>query len=125
MKEKLNAIRNAALSELEKIGTGEELEQFRIRILGKKGELTAVLRGMGQISPEERPVIGQVANEVRAAIEAGMEEKLAAIREKALEHKLAREKLDVTVPGSAGRGNAASALQNRTGNVRHFPFHGL
>ena len=99
MKEKLNAIRNAALSELEKIGTGEELEQFRIRILGKKGELTAVLRGMGQISPEERPVIGQVANEVRAAIEAGMEEKLAAIREKALEHKLAREKLDVTVPG--------------------------
>ncbi len=110
MKEKLNAIRNAALSELEKIGTGEELEQFRIRILGKKGELTAVLRGMGQISPEERPMIGQVANEVRAAIEAGMEEKLAAIREKALEHKLAREKLDVTVPGRMQNAGARHPL---------------
>ena len=128
MKEKLNAIRNAALSELEKIGTGEELEQFRIRILGKKGELTAVLRGMGQISPEERPVIGQVANEVRAAIEAGMEEKLAAIREKAKE--VCRRQIDAAAilgidcilvpPGTVGVDFRPEDVVPDTANVSFF-----
>ena len=128
MKEKLNAIRNAALSELEKIGTGEELEQFRIRILGKKGELTAVLRGMGQISPEERPVIGQLANEVRAAIEAGMEEKLAAIREKAKE--VCRRQIDAAAilgidcilvpPGTVGVDFRPEDVVPDTANVSFF-----
>lgn len=100
MKEKLEAIKAAALAELDRVVSGEDLEQLRIRVLGKKGELTAVLRGMGQLSAEERPVIGQMANDIRAAIEQGIEEKTAAIREKALQAKLRSEKLDVTVPGT-------------------------
>ena len=66
MKEKLQQIKAAALSEL---AAGGDIEQIRVRYLGKKGELTAVLRGMGALTPEERPIVGQMANEVRAEIE--------------------------------------------------------
>ena len=86
----------------EKVSASQELsqlEELRVAFLGKKGELTGVLRGMGQLSAEERPVVGQMANEVRAF----MEEKLAARKEelsaKALDEKLAKEALDVTMPG--------------------------
>ncbi len=88
----------------EKVGESQELsqlEELRVAFLGKKGELTGVLRGMGQLSAEERPVVGQMANEVRAF----MEERLAARKEelaaKALEEKLSKEALDVTMPGKA------------------------
>lgn len=100
MKEKLEIIRQLALSELEKLNTGEQLETLRVRILGKKGELTAVLRGMGQLSTEERPVIGQAANEVRAFIEEKIEEKNAELAAAALDAKLKSERIDVTMPGT-------------------------
>ncbi len=101
MRETLEKIRAAAMAELEK--TEADLENVRVRYLGKKGELTAVLHGMGGLSPEERPVIGQLANEVRAAIEAAIAEKTAALKEKTLNAKLRHEKLDVTIPGKAAR----------------------
>ncbi len=100
MKEKLEMIRQAAVKELENIASREDLEQFRIRMLGKKGELTAVLRGMGQLTAEERPVIGQVANEVRANIEQRLEEKAKKLEAAALNLKLEKERLDVTIPGT-------------------------
>ena len=101
MKETLEKIRAAAMAELNKADA--DLEGIRVRFLGKKGELTAVLRGMGGLSPEERPVIGQLANDVRAAIEAAIAEKTAALKEQLLNAKLRHEKLDVTVPGKAPR----------------------
>ena len=101
MKETLEKIRAAAMAELEKADA--DLEGIRVRFLGKKGELTAVLRGMGSLSPEERPVIGQLANEVRAAIEAAIADKTAELKERMLDLKLRHEKLDVTVPGKAAR----------------------
>ena len=76
MKERLQKICAEAL---EQIKTEDDLEQIRIRYLGKKGELTAVLRGMGQLSAEERPVVGQLANEVRARIENALQEKAEAL----------------------------------------------
>lgn len=98
MKEKLSKIRSEAL---EQIGASDaDLEQIKIKYLGKKGELTAVLRGMGALSAEERPIIGQLANEVRADIEAAIREKMQAEQAKQLEAKLKAEKLDVTMPGS-------------------------
>ena len=100
MKDTLNRIKVEALKTIASPETDDAaLEALRIKYLGKKGELTAVLRGMGQLSPEERPVVGQIANEVRAEIENAIGEKKAALKEKALEASLVAEKLDVTVPG--------------------------
>ena len=71
MKEQLEKIRQEALDALNAVGDSNELESLRVRFLGKKGELTAVLKTMGKLSAEERPVMGQMANNVRAAIEEG------------------------------------------------------
>ena len=100
MKEQLEKIRQEALGALDAVANAEELDALRVRFLGKKGELTAVLKMMGKLSAEERPVMGQAANEVRAAIEEKIESAKAALKEKALEAKLAAEALDVTIPGT-------------------------
>ncbi len=99
MKEQLENIRKAALSALDNANTPAVLEDLRVKLLGKKGELTAVLKQMGKLSPEERPVMGQLANSVRAAIEERLEQRKEAIHSAALEAKLRSEKVDVTVPG--------------------------
>ena len=98
MKETLARIRSEALEQLQK--DDADLEQIKIKYLGKKGELTAVLRGMGALSAEERPIIGQLANEVRASIEEALAQKTKDLQAKALEQKLKSEKLDVTMPGT-------------------------
>ena len=99
MREKLEQILVRALEEVGSCESKDALDQARIKYLGKKGELTAILRGMGGLSAEERPIVGQLANEVRAKIEAAIEEtgKAAAARE--LEARLAKESIDVTMPG--------------------------
>lgn len=99
MKEKLEAIRKAFAESIAEQVEEDKLEQLRIQYLGKKGELTAVLRGMGSLTPEERPVIGQLANEVRADIERMLDEKKAQVKEASLEKKLRTERIDVTAPG--------------------------
>ena len=76
MKSALEAIRARALERLQNAEDLAALEEARVQLLGKKGELTAILKTMGQLSPEERPVMGQMANEVRAAIEEKLGEKL-------------------------------------------------
>jgi len=101
MKEKLEALRAEARAQLENCNTAAELEALRVRYLGKKGELTALLRGMGALAPEERPKMGALVNEARAEIEAAMEEKVAALEKAELERRLQEEQLDVTVPGIA------------------------
>ena len=99
MKEQLELIKQNALAALEAASTPAALEELRVKLLGKKGELTAVLKQMGKLSPEERPVMGQMANSVRAAIEEKLEERKTAIHTAVLEAKLAAEAIDVTIPG--------------------------
>ena len=99
MKEQLEIIRREALSALEQAADSQALEALRVKYLGKKGELTAVLKQMGKLSPEERPVMGQVANAVRADIEEKLEEMKSALAAQALEAKLRAEAVDVTIPG--------------------------
>ena len=96
MKKELEAIREKAAAELDKAKDPKVLEELRIKYLGKKGELTSILKQMGKLSAEERPVIGQLANEVRSFIEQDMEKRAALIKEAELERKLERETLDVT-----------------------------
>ena len=99
MKQQLESIRQGAMAALEKAATPAELEELRVKLLGKKGELTAVLKQMGKLSAEERPVMGQLANNVRAAIEERLEQRKAAVHAAAMEAKLAAEAIDVTIPG--------------------------
>ena len=99
MKEQLELIKQNALTALDAAETPAALEELRVKLLGKKGELTAVLKMMGKLSPEERPVMGQLANAVRAEIENKLEQRKAAIHAAVLEAKLASEAIDVTIPG--------------------------
>ena len=101
MKEQLAQIKQQAVEALQQAQTPAQLEDLRVRFLGKKGELTAVLKQMGKLSPEERPVMGQLANTVRAEIEEMLEKQKAAAQAAALEAKLASEALDVTIPGKS------------------------
>ena len=92
------------------------LDALRVKYLGKKGALTAILKQMGKLSPEERPGHGQLANSVRAELEAAFAEKRAELEEAALEERLAHEALDVTLPGKAasGRGTATRWISSLT-----------
>ena len=99
MKEQLEKIRASAMEALALAREATDLEALRVKVLGKKGELTAVLKMMGKLSPEERPVMGQLANETRAAIEAEFEHRRQEIAAAAMERKLAEEAVDVTIPG--------------------------
>ena len=101
MKEQLEQIKVRALQALQEAKESSELEALRVSLLGKKGELTAVLKMMGNLSAEERPIMGQLANSVRAAIEERLEARKTELAASALEAKLAAEALDVTVPGTA------------------------
>ena len=99
LQDDLNRIRAEATAQLAGASGKKELEELRVRYLGKKGEVTAILKQMGKLSPEERPVVGKLANEVRAAIEEALEARTSALSAAAFEEKLKSEKLDVTLPG--------------------------
>ena len=101
MKEQLEAIRQKALNELENAASIQDIEAVRIKLLGKKGELTGILKQMGKLSAEERPVVGQLANVIRSEIEAKIEEDSKSIAQKLQAEKLKAEKIDVTLPGKA------------------------
>lgn len=110
MKDRLEALRVEALQELGTVNDPGALNELRVKYLGKKGRLTEILRGMGALSAEERPVVGQAANEVRAAIEAVLEEKSAAFAHAETERRLATETIDVTLPGRPAPNGAMHPL---------------
>jgi len=99
MKEKLQSLFTKAKEEIDKLTNLSELQELKVRLLGKKGELTEILRGMGKLAPEERPVIGQISNEIREKLESFLQQKSALLEEKELEMKLKAERIDVTLPG--------------------------
>ena len=116
MKEQLEKIKTLAVSVIESAAGEQELEDARVRFLGKKGELTAILRGMGGLSPEERPVIGALANKVREKIEGKLAERKAELQSKGMELRLKAEKLDVTLPApekEVGRLHPITQTRNR------------
>ena len=99
MKEQLEAIRQGALEAITSAQEVAGLEALRVKYLGKKGELTAVLKQMGGLSAELRPVMGQLANDVRSSLEQAIEAQSGVLSQKALEARLAAEAVDVTIPG--------------------------
>ena len=98
MKDKLQAIREEALKQIRESNRLDKLNEVRVSFLGKKGELTAVLKGMKNVDPKERPFVGQMVNETREAIEEFLEETKKKLEEKAREEKMRQEVIDVTLP---------------------------
>ncbi len=103
MKDALQKLRKEAVSAISAVAEPGELEALRVKYLGKKGELTAILKQMGKLSAQERPVIGQLANSVREEVETAIENKKRTLAEARLEAQLLSEALDVTLPGKALR----------------------
>lgn len=113
MKEKLNSILENARKEFEAASDPKAMEELRVKFLGKKGELTAILKQMGGLSPEERPIMGQLANTVRSEIEKRFQEKNKQIMEELAAKKLEAERIDVTLPGKSapvGRAHPLNAV---------------
>ena len=101
MKEKLKSIRELAEQAMQTCKDSRELDAIRVKYLGKKGEVTALMKNMRNLTPEERPAFGQMVNDLRAAIETGLSENKARLEEAALAAKLKSETIDVTMPGEA------------------------
>ena len=99
MREQLERIKQEALAKMREVSDLISLDAVRVSVLGKQGELTAVLKQMGKLSAEERPVMGQLANAVRAELEAKLEARKSELEASALEARLAAEAVDVTIPG--------------------------
>ena len=125
MKQQLEEIKSRAAAALANAKLPQEIDELRVRFLGKKGELTGILKQMGKLSPEERPVIGQLANEVRAQIEQDLEDKLASLKTAMLNRRL--EEGNWTLPSrqTAGDGQPAPPL-HRPGRAQgDLPGHGV
>src|SRR4051794_33472256 len=99
MLDRIEAIHDAAVAEIDSAGTAAELEELRVKHLGRKAELPNILRGVAQLPPEERGAVGKRANEVRRALEALIEDRSAALEATELDARLARDRVDMTLPG--------------------------
>ena len=99
MQAQLNKILEQAKEQLAKAETMAQTDEIRVKLLGKKGQLTEILRGMGKLSPEERKTTGQIANKVRAEVESLLEKKFDEVKTAAKAAKFRLEKIDVTEPG--------------------------
>ena len=100
MREQINKIKENSIQEINNCTDLKSLNDLRVKYLGKKGELTAVLRGMGALSAEERPLIGSLVNTVRDELESLIQEKENLLREEELNEKLKSEVIDVTLPAT-------------------------
>jgi len=103
MKEQLVEIRERARGRIEQARDSNALEELRIHYLGKKGEITQLLRGLGKLSPDERPVVGKLANDVKEMIQGLLEKRREELRRQEREARLGEEKIDVTLPGRRPR----------------------
>ena len=101
MKELMQSLREASIKAINESDNPESIEALRVKYLGKKGELTGILRQMGKLTPEERPVMGQLANQLRAEIEEAIELRKTILSKAILEKQLEAETVDVTLPGEA------------------------
>ena len=100
MEEEISKIKENAINEIKIATNSRELDDVRVKYLGKKGELTAILRGMGSLTPEERPIIGSKVNEVRDQIESLIRERELNFEKMELEARLVKEKIDITLPST-------------------------
>src|SRR5699024_5210124 len=99
MKEQLQTLEKEAIAKVQETDNLKDLQAHQVKYLGRKGSITEVLRGMGKLPAEERPIIGELANTVRSAIQAEIDTKKETLEQAALEKQLEKESIDVTLPG--------------------------
>lgn len=120
MKQQLENIESAAFKEVLECGSIKGLEDLRVKFLGKKGELTAILKLMGKLSAEERPIIGQLANKIRQDIENAVTAKMSELKAKEQAEKIAEETIDITLPGKPqafGKLHPLSIVENEIKDI--------
>ena len=121
MKAEIESVKQAALAAIDAADSVQQLGEVRVRFLGKSGELTSLMKGLGALSKEERPEMGKVLNIARTEIEAALEQKLAAAEEREKQARLSAEAVDVTLPGKRpARGTLHPITQVREDIVRVF-----
>ena len=126
MKEQLEQIKGSALAAIAGAETEQALEEVRVRFLGKKGELTAILRGMGAVAPEDRPKIGAMVNTIRAEIEESLSARFGDLKAQSMERKLREERIDVTMPAPEKKvGKLHPITQTRNRMVEIFTGMGF
>ena len=126
MKEQLEKIKSEALAKLNAADKLDTLNEIRVAYLGKKGELTTVLKSMKDVAPEERPKVGQMVNEVRAVIEEKLEETRASLARKAREEQMANEVIDVTLSSQQRQNGTQPSKRHCIGRSRaYFYRHGI
>jgi phenylalanyl-tRNA synthetase alpha chain len=122
--EELHGIRDRGLAAVAAVEDLTSLDEVRVAYLGKKGSLTTILRGLGQLAPEERPAVGQASNEVRVALESAIDERRSVLSSSALEAKVAADVVDVTLPGRIRRPGREHLIEQITREVTEV-FVGL
>ncbi|WP_297635502.1 phenylalanine--tRNA ligase subunit alpha [uncultured Clostridium sp.] len=120
MQEQLKEIKELALSQIASSVSSTELEEIRVKYLGKKGELTTILRGMKDVSKEERPLVGKIVNEVKAEIEEGLEKKIREVKNKEKNEKLANEVIDISLPGKKAKLGKRHPLDLTLANMKNI-----
>ena len=120
MKEELMALKERFQQSIDSIDSMDALQELKVAYFGKKGELTALLKGLGKLTAEERPVIGALVNTVRGELEEVVEKVTAELEEKALQNKLAAEQIDITLPGRAVRKGHIHPLHQVNREIEKF-----
>lgn len=128
MVDKISEMSEMVKKKLGEIKTLQELQDLKVKYLGKKGEVTSMLKGLGGMSAEERPIFGQKVNSLREEIEKAMERREQDVKERLIEQKLAKEKIDVTMPGKNielrfDSSNHTSHSRSRRNLFRNGIFH--
>jgi phenylalanyl-tRNA synthetase alpha chain len=103
MREQIEQLRQEALEAVRQSATEEQLQDVRVKYLGRKGSLTALMKGLGSLTPEERPLVGQVVNRIKDEVEGAVDAALSSARAAATAHRLSSERIDVTLPGRRHR----------------------
>src|SRR5712664_512619 len=126
MKEQLEEIRARALSELSDSATVDQIENVRVRVLGRSGELTEIMRGMGKVPAEERPTIGRLVNQIKAELEGRIEALNEKMQRVQMERSLGEARIDVTLPGMRiPRGWLHPVTQSLERMLRHLHLDGF
>ncbi len=120
MEEQLQALETECMQKISEAQSLQELQDVRVSYLGKKGAVTALLKGLGQLSPEERPVVGAKVNELRTKLEAALESVKDSMEAKALAEKLAKEQIDITLPGRAVKAGHRHPLTTVNRKIANF-----